>query len=165
MICPVCKCNPLSAISRQAPGSHLKRPLTTQMLGGVLSRCTSQPGISHPAQSDHPHQVPTYATNPNKIDIRCFSLLLQTHATVAAGLSTGKPGLSRTAEAVIHPPASFPHCWDSPELTLLSIFDHYLGQVLLLLLLARAANQSSLWETVPLNMRKRQHRPLVELLY
>lgn len=45
-----------------------------------------------------------------------------------------------------NPPSghSFPHHWDSPELTLLSIIDHYLGQVLLLLLLAQAAHQSSL---------------------
>lgn len=86
---------------------------------------------------------------------------LQAYTTIAAELNTGNPALSKTAEAV-NPPSghSFPYPWDGSELTLLSIFDHYLGQVLFLLLLAQPADKSYLWETVLLNMRKHQHGPL-----
>ena len=78
----------------------------------------------------------------------------------------GKPSTIQDRRGC-NPPSghSFPHPWNGPELTLWSIFDHYLGQVLLLLLLAQPAYRSSLWETVPLDMRKHQHRPLVEFLY
>lgn len=132
---------------------------------------TLQPQISHPVQSNHQPQVPTYAkkrkktpTNP-KIYIRGFFLRLQSHATIAAGLSTGNTALSRTTRG-FNPPSghSFPNPHDVPDLTLLSIFYHYLGQVLLLLLLAQPADQSYLRETVPLNTRKCQRRPLVESL-